>query len=416
MVKVGRRTAALPPALLLALLGLAVACAAPTPRRQLAPTVILVSLDGFAAQFLDAGVTPTIARLAAEGVHAPLGMVPVFPTKTFPNHYSIVTGVYPEGHGIVANSMYDPVFDAAFTLSDRDAVSDGRWWGAEPLWVSVETQGQIAAPFFWPGSEAEIAGVRPTFWKRFDGSMPSAARVRDVLSALDLPDERRPTFLTLYLSDVDSDVHDHGVDSREARAALRRVDAAVGDLMRGLEARRIADQVNVVIVADHGMTDIAPDRVIFLDDYIDLAAVGVSAGSPLAAIWPAAGDEDRVYGALAAAGVPWSVYRRAEIPARLHYRDHRRIAPILAVADEGWSIARREGFVPTRYRGATHGYDNALVSMRSLFVARGPAFTPGLAVPPFQNIHLYELLAAVLGLRPAPNDGSLDSVRVMLRN
>ncbi len=401
--------------MLVAAAALAVGCGARGATGRLAPTVVLISLDGFASRFLDSAVTPTLARLAAEGVSASDGMVPVFPTKTFPNHYTIVTGLYAEHHGIVANAMYDPVFDATFSLSDRHAVADGRWWGGEPLWVTAESQGQRTAPLFWPGSEAEIKGVRPTYWKPYEGSLADHDRVATVLSWLDLPPARRPTFVTLYFSDVDSEVHRHGPDGSEARGALRRVDAALGQLVEGLEDRGIADQVNLVVVADHGMATTAPDRVIFLDDYLDLATVRVSDWSPAAAIWPAAGAEEAVVRALRAAPVPWAVYRRGEIPARFHYRHHRRIAPVLVVASEGWSITRRAGFRPARYAGADHGYDNALPSMRALFVARGPAFASGVTVPPFQNIHLYELMAAVLNLSPAPNDGSLDSVRVMLR-
>lgn len=407
-----RRGASL--ALALVWLGSA-ACSVQTAEREPGPTVILVSLDGFPARLLDPAVSPTIARLAAQGVHAPDGIVPVFPTKTFPNHYSIVTGLYTEHHGIVSNSMYDPVFDASFSLGDRAAVSDGRWWGGEPLWVTVETQGRIAGTYFWPGSEAEIGGVRPTYWKQFDGSVPNSARVREVLSWLDLPDDRRPSFITTYFSDVDSEIHRHGVGSAEGKQAMARVDAAVAELVAGLEARGIADQVNLVITADHGMADIAPDRVIFLDDYIDLASVRVSDWSPVAAIWPQEGDEEAVYRALTTAAMPWRVYRKGEIPERFHYRAHRRIAPIIAIADEGWSITTRDAFRIARFQGATHGYDHELASMRALFVARGPAFATGRTVAPFTNIHLYELLAAVLGVVPAANDGSLDSVRTVLR-
>lgn len=402
----------------LVLVGLFVLCrpVERAPNDQPRPTVILISLDGFAARFLSLGETPTLARLSRDGVYAPDGMVPAFPTKTFPNHYSIVTGLYAEHHGIVSNNMYDPVLDATFRLSDPDDVRDGRWWGGEPLWVTAENQGQVTASFFWVGTEAPIGGVRPTFWKPYDASVPNADRVQQVLEWLELPEGERPTFITLYFSDVDWETHGHGVGSPEMHAALRRVDAAISQLLEGLEERGLADRVNIVVVSDHGMVNTSPDSAIFLDDYIDLSAVRVSDWNPVAALWPDDEDEEQVYRALADGHERWRVYRKAEIPERFHYRDHRRIAPIIAIASEGWSIGTRARFDPERLTGATHGYDNELLSMRALFIALGPAFRSGLSVEPFQSIHIYELLCAVLGLEPAANDGSLDSVRVMLRD
>jgi predicted AlkP superfamily pyrophosphatase or phosphodiesterase len=379
--------------------------------------LILVSLDGFAARFLAMGETPTIARLAEQGAHATDGMVPVFPTKTFPNHYTIVTGLYTEHHGIVANNMYDPELDATFSLSNRDAIRDPRWWGGEPVWVTAERQGVRTAPYFWPGSEAAIGGVRPSYWEPFDGSVPDSVRVDKVLSWLDLPEDRRPRFVTLYSSAVDGAAHNFGTQSPELRDALRAVDAAVARLLAGLEARGLAGAVNLVLVSDHGMADTSPDRVITIDDYLDLSSIRVSDWSPVAALWPAEGEHDAVLRVLQGAGRPWTVYRREEIPERFHFRAHRRIAPIIAIADDGWAIAQRARLEsrPERYAGATHGYDHELPSMRALFVATGPAVRPGVDVPPFENVHLYELFCAMLGIEPAENDGELAEVAGILR-
>ncbi len=389
------------------------ACRPPTEDAPL----VLVSLDGFAARFLTMGETPTIARLAAEGVYAAAGMIPVFPTKTFPNHYTIVTGLYAEHHGIVANNMYDPELDTTFSLSDRDAIRDPRWWGGEPLWVTAERQGLRTAPYFWPGSEAAIGGVRPSYWEPYDGNVPDSARVDNVLAWLDLPEDRRPRFLTLYTSAVDAAAHTFGTRSPELRAALRGVDAMLARLLAGLEVRGLGGAVNLVLVSDHGMADTSPDRVIAIDDYIDLSTVRVSDWSPVAALWPEEGEHDSVLRALQRAGRPWTVYHRAEIPERLRFRAHRRIAPIIVIADEGWEIAQRARLErrPERYVGATHGYDHELLSMRALFVATGPAVRSGVQVPPFQNVHLYELFCAMLGIAPAANDGELKEVVGFLR-
>lgn len=378
--------------------------------------VILIGLDAFGWDFRSKTDTPSLDRIAGAGVAAEW-MVPVFPTKTFPNHYSIATGLYAEHHGIVANTIYDPELDAWFRQSDRDAVMDGRWWGGEPVWVTAAKHGLRTAAFFWPGTEAAIQGIRPDRWKPYVHTTPNDLRVDTVLSWLDLPVAERPSLITLYFADIDDASHAYGTDAPETLAAIREVDRAVGRLLQGLEARGVLDRVNVVVVSDHGMADVSRDRMIFLDDYLDPDDVEIVDWNPLAAMRPRAEDGDRLYEALARANPHLEVYRKAEIPDRWRFRDHPRIHPIQALAAEGWSISRREFFEthPDAYRGANHGYDNALPSMRASFLAMGPAFRRGVTVPPFQNIHVYSLLCHLLGITPAPNDGSPDSVRILLR-
>ena len=389
---------------------------APDEREQPEPSpVVLVSLDGFRWDYADRYDAPVLRRLAAEGVRA-RSLIPAFPTKTFPNHYTIVTGLYPEHHGIVSNTMYDPQTDARFSLGNREAVQDGRWWGGEPIWVTAEQQGLRTAAFFWPGSEAEIKGTRPTYWMPFDDDFPAEARVDTVLAWLDLPAERRPAFVTLYFSDVDHAGHDAGPDADETAAAVRRVDAYLGRLVEGLQQRGRYDEVNLIVVSDHGMADTDAGRVVVLDDYVDLEDVVVVDRSPVVMLYAKEGREAAVYEALQRAP-HLSVYRREEVPERLHFRAHHRIPPIIGIADEGWSIATRAYLErrPEAFAGGAHGYDNALSSMGGLFVAHGPAFEKGVEAGPFQNIHLYNLMTSILGLRPAPNDGDLDSVRTILR-
>jgi predicted AlkP superfamily pyrophosphatase or phosphodiesterase len=411
------------PLLALAAFGLGVvflACrtsSSAVPDNEGTDRLILIGLDGLRWDFVDRADTPALDRLVANGVRAER-LVPVFPTKTFPNHHTIVTGLYPETHGMIANTMYDPEFDAWFRISDADAVGDGRWWGGEPVWVTVEKQGKTAAAFFWPGTEAQIAGVRPSFWRAYDGRIPNDERVDEVLAWVDRPQEERPDFITLYFSDVDNAAHRFGPNDTEAVAgAIRRVDAAVGRLLDGLDARGMTGSVNIVVASDHGMAATSPNRVVFVDDYVDLETANVSDWSPILALRPDADDVERVYRALAGAHPHLAVYRREEMPARYHYRAHRRIPPIIGIADEGWSIASRPFYErdPDRYAGGTHGYDPALRSMGATFIASGPAFRRGVTVSPFQNVHLYELLCHILGVEPAPNQGSLDSVRAVLR-
>ena len=394
-------------ALLLACCALPTGCAHLTKSADGDPILLLVGLDGFRWDYLQRDQTPNLVRLAESGVRAER-LIPVFPSKTFPNYYSIVTGLYPEHHGIVANTVFDPLFDATFRMSDRDAVQDGRWWSGEPIWVTAEKQGQITAPYFWVGSEAPIRGTRPTYWKPFDHDLPNAERIDQILTWIDLPVDRRPALLTIYFSDLDDAGHDYDPDSAaEVDRALQKVDHDIGRLLEGLDRRGLLDRINLIIVSDHGMTATSPERVIALDDYVDLATANVIDWSPVLALWPGEESVRAVFESLKGAHPNLEIFERRELPTRLHYQDHRRIAPIIGIADEGWSIATRSRLEerPESFSGGTHGYDPALESMGALFIASGPAFRRGLVVPALENVHLYNLMCEVLELRPAPNNG-----------
>jgi predicted AlkP superfamily pyrophosphatase or phosphodiesterase len=378
-----------------------------------APAVVLVSLDGFRWDYLDRPVAPNLQRLARAGVRAER-MVPSFPSLTFPNHYSIVTGLYPEHHGIVSNTIFDSTL-GTFRLSDTGAVRTAAWWGGEPLWVTAEKQGQHAGAFFWPGSEAPIGGTRATRVMAFDDRFPNAARVDSVLKWLTLPGADAMSLVTLYYSDVDHAGHSSGPVSKDVDAAIARVDSMIGRLRDGIAARGLSGRVNLIVVADHGMSAIAADRVIFLDDYISLNDVEIVEISSIGALIPKPGKLDSVFAKLKGRNPHLQVYRRAEVPARLHYSRNRRITPLVLIADDGWTITTRARFAARKPSGGAHGYDNQLPSMGALFVAEGPAFRRGFTMRPFQNIHVYDLVCHILGLKPAANDGSLDSTRAMLR-
>ena len=402
----------------LACASVAAACA-PARDAGLRPTVILVSIDGWRWDYAQKYPAPHVTRLVERGVSAPL--IPSFPSKTFPNHYTIVTGLYPGHHGIVANSILDTATGRRLTLSNRAEVQDPMWWGGEPIWVAAERAGQATAAVFWPGSEAPILGVRPRYWHPYDGTMPGEARVDRILELLDLPAAERPTFSTLYFSDVDTAGHESGPESEEVRAAVSRVDGHLGRLLLGLEQRRIADRVNVVLVSDHGMAEAAPDRVVVLDDYLALDGVDVVELNPTLGLVPRAGREDEVYRALAGAHPRLEVYRRAESPPHWRYRDHPRVPEVVGVVHEGWQLLRRSTLAAQRSRGrrahvGVHGYDPLHApTMRGLFVAAGPAFKAGVAVPAFENVHLYNALALILGVTPARNDGDPKLARALLR-
>lgn len=398
--------------------GCAAAGATPRAAPVAAPreSVLLVSIDGFRADYLDRPQAGQLSRLATEGVRA-RWLTSVFPSKTFPNHYSIVTGLYPEHHGIVSNTMLDTAAGRWFRIDDTLAVRDSSWWGGEPIWVTAVKQRLRSATFFWPGSEAAIEGVRPTWWKRYDSRVRNATRVRRVLDWLSAPADQAPALVTLYFSDVDHAGHEFGPDAPQTDSAIARVDAAIGRLLAGLDQRRLAARVDLIVVSDHGMAPVSADRTVFLDDYIGLSDVTIVESSPVAALIPKAGREAEVYRRLRNANPHLTVYRKGETPPRWHYRENPRIPPILAVAEEGWLVSThaRRGARRRSVERGTHGYDPELPSMHALFIARGPAFRRGATVPPFTNIHLYRLMTHILGLRPAPNDGSLDSVRAVLQ-
>ncbi len=382
--------------------------------RDLRPTVILISIDGFRYDYFDRAPTPNLDSLIDRGVRARY-MIPSFPTKTFPNHYTIVTGLYPAHHGIVGNKVWDDSLHAKFDMYDRQQVRDARWWGGEPIWVTAEKAGQKAAAMYWPGSEAAIEGVRPTYWEPFDKTTSYDYRVNKVLSWLDFPVAQRPTFLTLYFEAVDEAGHDYGPDSPQLAAALTRVDHALGLLLQGLDARGIADQVNIVVVSDHGMADCSPRRLIFLDNYVDLSKLIIVDTSPVLTAKAKDGNNAPLVAKLKR--VPHlSVYTPDTTPARLHYTGNPRIMPVVAVADVGWTITSHDYVAahPHKKYGGEHGYDNAAPEMRAIFLAAGPAFEPHSTLSPFPDVDVYPLLAHLLHLTPAANDGDLDVFKPVL--
>jgi predicted AlkP superfamily pyrophosphatase or phosphodiesterase len=396
---------------------LAAACARSvgTPAPSGEQSVVLVSIDGFRSEYLDRYPAPHLRALAAAGVRA-RWMEPSFPVLTFPNHYTVVTGLTPANHGIVNNTMVDPNDGARFRMSDTVQVRRSVWWGGEPIWVTAELQGMRTASFFWPGSEAAIKGVRPTFWKTYEETVPLAVRVDAVLAWLVRPDSRRPRFVTLYFSTVDHAGHESGPASDAVRAAVLAVDSAVGRLAGGLAALGLSGRVNLVVLSDHGMAETSPDRLVYLDDYVGRNSVDAIGLGAFIAINPRNRDTTGLLRALRAAP-HLHVYPRDSTPESWRYRGNPRIPAIVGVPDEGWLLTTHafQAAVRDPHLGGAHGFLPTDTSMHALFIASGPAFRSGDTVAPFRNVHVYELICAVLGLRPAPNDGSLDSVRTILR-
>jgi predicted AlkP superfamily pyrophosphatase or phosphodiesterase len=385
------------------------ACATTQPAER--PLTVLISVDGFRPDYLDRGVTPVLARLAAAGAQA--SMRPSFPTKTFPNHYTLVTGLRPDRHGVVDNNMLDP--DApgvTFSMGNAAAVTDARWWNdATPIWVTAERAGVRTGTMFWPGSEAAIQGVRPSRWAAFDQKMSADARVDQVLAWLDAPAAERLQFLTLYFDEVDTAGHNFGPDSNEVNAAATRTDVAIGRLLQGLGGRGMA--ANLVIAADHGMAATAIQRRIIAEDVLPQGSARVFTYGAFATFYPNPGREAEAVAALIKRHPHMQCWRKGDTPARFHYGRHRRVPPVICLPDVGWEVVSRDR--ANRPAGGAHGYDPRAPEMAALFIAHGPSVRPGITLPSFDNVDVYPLLARLVGVRPEPSDGRLSSTRAALR-
>lgn len=394
----------------------ALADAAPDKRP---PVVILIALDGFRPDYLERGVTPHLSALAARGVSA--AMRPAFPSKTFPNHWTLVTGQVPDHHGIVANRFEDPARPGeVFTMASDDPF----WWNAaEPIWVTAERAGVRTATMFWPGSNVGWGGtkprgfgpveggIRPQDWQHYNQAVSNRQRVNAVIDLLRRPAATRPRLITLYFDSVDTAGHEFGPDDPRTTATVAAADQSLGELLAGLKGLKQA--ANLVIVADHGMAAVSSERVIPLDQLADPALYRVIESGPYASLVPAPGEEDRLL-ALLGPGRPMQCWKKAQIPARLRYGSNARVPPLLCLAEIGWTIAPTRPAQP--FAGGAHGYDPAAPEMAALFIAAGPQLARGVRLEPFDNVAVAPLLRHLLSLPPAPKgDGSIAPFTGVLR-
>lgn len=379
--------------------------------------VLLISLDGFRHDYFDFAETPNFDKLIAEGVKAD-ALIPIFPTRTFPNHYTQVTGLYPENHGIISNTMYDPIFDETFFIgTGSQPVTEGKWYEGEPIWATAKKNGLKSATYFWIGSEAEIAGHRPDYFKTYNGSVAHSERVDEVLNWLKMEAEMRPRFISLYFSLIDSRGHSSGPSPTALKSSIESIDETIGILIQGIEAQGKENQVNVIIVSDHGMAQLSRDRMIFLDDYISLEDVEVVNWTPNLDLIPVDGKLETVYQALKEVHPQLTVYKKEDLPESLHYKNHRRVTPITGWAENGWSISTHDVFErsPNSYQGGAHGYHPDNQDMHGIFIATGPSFKSGFTDRSFSNIHLYEMMCKILNIPSAQNDGNLNTVEQFLK-
>lgn len=380
------------------------------PSQENKPYVILISADGFRWDYAEKYHAKNLLALGADGVRAE-SMIPSFPSVTFPNHYTLVTGLYPSHHGLVNNAFYDPKRRDFYSMSNKTKVPDGTWYGGTPLWVLAEQQHMLSASFYWVASEANVKDTRPTYYYVYNDKIVIDKRIQTVVDWLKMPADRRPHFITFYFPEVDHAGHSYGPDSRETAQAVGFVDNSVGEMVKAVKATGL--NVNFVFVADHGMTRIANEHPLSIPSYIDTTNYIISGDGELVNIYAKPGANiDLTYQTLkedAAASKHYRVYLTKEVPEYLHYNksDDRfnRIGDIVLIPNWPQVFILGPGRLPPP---GAHGFDPYQVKdMHAIFEAWGPAFKLHLTIPAFQNVDVFPMVADILGLKiTEPVDGT----------
>ncbi len=366
-----------------------------------APVTILISIDGFRPDYLERGITPNLSALAASGIYGP--MRPSFPSKTFPNHWTLVTGKTPDHHGIVGNTMEDSQRPGEIF---KMATKDPFWWTqAEPIWITAEKQDIRTATMFWPGSEVDFNGIRPADWWPFNEKLSNDRRVNAVVDWMRRPAEIRPALVTLYFDTVDTAGHFFGpAPSDKLHAVIAAVDAEIGRLKQQLDA--LDQPVNFVIASDHGMTETAPDRIIYLDQILARDQYRLVEDGNYAGFEPLEGKEAALRAAFLRPHDNMQCWDRENIPAHFAYGKNARVPSILCLPKVGWVVYQDVPKWMTGIGGG-HGYDHRAPDMMAFFLASGPAISAGGQLPVFDNVNIYSLVAQLAGVDPVANDGSL---------
>jgi len=388
------------------------------PDQRNKPYLVLVSIDGFRWDYPDLYPTPTLNRIAANGVRAD-ALIPVFPTLTFPNHYSIATGLYPANHGLVSNRFPNSDRTKFYSLYDRDTVQDGSWYGGEPIWVAAEKQGMVTAAYFFVGTEATIDGVPMSHWNAFDAEIPGTKRVTQVLDWLQLEADQRPHLITLYFEDVDKATHESGPGSAESIAAIGRVDGYLDQLVSGISELPIANEVYLVIVSDHGQSAVNRAAAPFIIDTVanldGLTVVDHGAATFIYFPGPDPGRAEAIRDAINASWVHGRALLRADAPATWKISEPSGFAELIVQADPGYSVWSEAG----RSRHATsgdHGWAPEFADMHGIFIASGPRLPEGKRIPAIEAVDVYPLIMEILDLPVrAAVDGDPDVLPALLQ-
>jgi len=360
------------------------------------PYVILISVDGLRHDYIKKYSPPTLSYLKQNGLTSE-SLSPIFPSKTFPNHYSIITGMYAENHGLISNSFYDKEIDRTYSLGNRKEVTDGIWYRGEPLWVTAKKNKMVSASFFWVGSEAEINGIRPDYYFNYDGKIPGESRVDQVIDWLKLPIKTRPHFITLYFSEVDSAGHKYGPNSLEVKTALFNIDDYIHRLLTKLAPLNLP--VNIILVSDHGMTEISNNKKVILPAEIlndkNIKLVGKGALSLIYKLDSKIRDQDLMKKLRKIPNV--NIFTKTNTPKRFHYQNNNRIPDFTISPELGFYITTRDKSVS----GGSHGYDPKNMDMHGVFLAFGPNIKPA-KINTFENIHIYPFITKILNIKSSP--------------
>ncbi len=370
------------------------------------PYVVLVSLDGFRSDYVDLYSPPFLKEFRNEGAFAE-NLIPVYPSKTFTNHLSIITGLYAENHGIVANSFYDPQRNESYSLSNRANVSDPSWYGGEPIWVTAEKQGMLSAAYFWPGSEAPIGGVRPSYFYEFNKSTEPETQAKQVVQWLKLPEEKRPHLMTVYFHHVDTAGHHYGPNSPQVKDAVLKLDQVLGNFYRDLQALHLP--IYLVLVSDHGMQALDPAKVLYVEDYTRLGDAKWMGDGPQMMVYVKDPIEKRrIYSELKNSENHFKVYQREDLPSEFHLAKTPRAGDLVIVPEAPYSLAKTHKSL--KFEAGAHGYDpQTTLTMRAIFFASGPRIKKHFQVKPFRNVHIFPFLAKILQLKvPEKMDGSAE--------
>lgn len=381
------------------------------------PYVLVVSFDGFRWDYLNRGLTPNLEKVRNEGISA-ISFRPSFPSKTFPNHQSIITGMYPAHHGIYANYFFNPFTNETYRLGDSIAVTDAKWYLGEAFWETAERQGITTASYFWPGSEVKLNYRRPTYFAKYNHELSYEKRIEGVINWLKLPQEKRPHFINLYFHETDDKGHDFGPNSAECNEAIKLLDGLAGKLLQSLEEIKMRDSVNVIFLSDHGMTEVSKDRIINVEKIIEGYNCKFRDESVLMTIEPPKDKLALVYDILKKNENHYKVYLREEVPEYFHFNDNPMIPPIVVIPELGWNVLSSRGMkrLNEEYSKGNHGYDNHQMDMHGIFIAAGPSFKQNYKTGTLWNIDVYPLLCKIFDIMPRSNiDGKLERIEFILK-
>ena len=388
-----------------------------TLQAQTQPYVILISFDGFRWDYVNRGITPNFDFIKENGVSAN-SLRSCFPTKTFPNHTSIITGMYPEHHGIISNNFEDYFASKRFSMGDTIESRNGQWYKGEAFWETAYRQGIITASYFWPGSEVTLSYRHPTYFQKYEYKKPYKERVDGVMDWLQLPYDKHPHFITSYFEATDTYGHDYGPNSPEVNLAISQLDSILGYFFQKLKDINLFDSTNIIIVSDHGMTEISPERIVNIEEMLDGYKYESGDNGPFMLVEPAEGELENIYNKLKENENHFKVYKKEDVPECFHYSDNPLISKIIIIAENGWGVETNKSLKNLKKHGTkgNHGYDNYWMDMNGIFYAIGPAFKSNYMVGTINNIDIYPLLCKIYNIVPNPLiDGRLDMIGYILK-